>query len=68
MSNTTLYDQILESIMEGQSAEEIMLRLRKLPTIDRERVLCTVRSIQNEIARTCLQHGNEVAKLLEELG
>lgn len=50
--------------MAGDSADEIVPRLQALPIDDRQRLLCAVCSIRDEITCTCRNTGAEVSKLL----
>lgn len=53
--------------MAGESADDIMVRLETLPFDDRQRLLCLVCSMREEIARTCWTTGLEVSELLTRL-
>jgi len=58
------YDEVFEAILAGHSAFLTMPSLLNLPDHDRQRLLCVLCSIHNEIVGNCQQRGNEVSTLL----
>ena len=64
LSCKTNLDGALEAVMSGKPPSELESMLQELPRHDREVLLCTACSIQEEIARNCVQHGNEISALL----
>lgn len=64
MNSATSYDHVLEAIMAGRTAVEVIPDFQKLVGFDQQTILCTVCSIRNEILSNSRDHGNEVFKLL----
>jgi hypothetical protein len=68
MTTTTTYDQVLNSIMSGKPATDVLPQLQGLSSVERRALLGTLRSIHDEIASTCREHGEEVSILLDLAG
>ena len=64
-SDANSFETVVEMVMAGNPANEVAHGLKVLPNHDRQALLCTVCSLQNEIARNCEEHGREVRMLLE---
>jgi hypothetical protein len=64
MGSETSLDAVLEAIMAGKPASEIEPILQELSRHDRQTLLCTACSNQEEIASNCLHHGKEISALL----
>jgi hypothetical protein len=55
---------VVEAIMAGYPAVEIITLLHNLPTTDRQAILCSACCAHNEIAHISIDHGNEISRLL----
>lgn len=64
MSYANSYDGVLEAVMAGRPLSEIETIVEKLSLEERQALLCTLYSIQHEIAINCAQHGDDVSGLL----
>jgi uncharacterized membrane protein len=64
MSCANSYDGVLEAVMAGRPLSEIEAIVETLSLEDRQELLCTLCSIQHEIASNCAQHGDDVSALL----
>jgi len=60
----TPYSRAFDAIWAGHAVCEVEPLIQALPSQDRQALLCTVCAIQDEIARNCQQHGQEVSTLL----
>lgn len=67
MGASPKHDQILQAVMSGAPAAEIIEEMKRLIAIDRQAVLCTICWLQSEIAKNSIQHGSEVAAVLTAL-
>jgi hypothetical protein len=56
--------EVYEAILAGNLAWSVAPRLNQLPHDERQSLLCTVCAMHDEIARNCLETGNEVSNLL----
>jgi hypothetical protein len=64
MSGSTTYDHVLNAVMSAQPAADVLPAVQRLPSEDKQKLIQTLRSIQNEIATICGDHARELSKLL----
>jgi hypothetical protein len=64
MSGSTTYDHVLNAVMSAQPAADVLPAVQELPSEDKQKLIRTLRSIQNEIATICGDHARELSKLL----
>jgi hypothetical protein len=64
MSCSTTYDHVLNAVMSAQPAADVLPAIQRLPSEDKQKLIRTLRSIQNEIATVCGDHARELSKLL----
>jgi hypothetical protein len=64
LSCNITYDLALAAVLAGHPLAEVDVNLRTLSSEERQRLLCDVCSMHNEIAFTCQDRGLEILKLL----
>ena len=64
VNRANLFDQVFEAVMAGKPLAEIEAIVEMLSLKERQELLCTLCSIQREIASNCAQHGDDVSALL----
>lgn len=64
VASAATFESVVEAILAGQTAEEILPMLEALTSYDRQAVLCTVCAMRKEIATNCTQNGADVESLL----
>ena len=56
--------KLFEAVMGGSSAEELRPQIDKLPSEEREMLLCALHDVRHEVAALCLERATEIDRLL----